>query len=281
MAVEGCATHRPDLRLDDRVAVVTGGATGLGLTTARVLGELGAAVAVLDVDGAAAEEAAKALEADGIRTLAVACDVAEEAQVESAAARIAAALGACTALVNNAGVISWTPLENLPVGEWDRVMAVNLRGAFLCTKHLGRQMLAAGTGSIVNIASVAATAPESSAGAYSPSKAGMLMLARQVGVEWGQRGIRANCVSPGIMRTPMAERFNSDPAAYARRLQMVASGRIADPAEVAAVVAFLCSDASSYVNAQNLEVDGGLMQMMIKVLPRPGTPGQEAEENRP
>lgn len=262
------------LRLDGKVAVVTGGATGLGWATCLTLGDLGAAVAVLDVDADAAATAATELGERGVRALAVVADVADEAQVRDAAERVEAELGPCTALVNNAGVISWAPLEDLAVDEWDRVMAVNLRGAFLCTKLFGRQMLGVGSGSIVNVASVAATAPEPSAGAYSPSKAGMMMLARQTGVEWGQRGIRANTVSPGIMRTPMAERFNADPEAYARRLEMVASGRIADPAEVAAVIAFLCSDASSYVNAQNLEVDGGLMQMMIKVLPRPGTPGQ-------
>lgn len=276
MSPQDAPSHSPDLRLEGRVAVVTGGATGLGFTTAQTLGRLGAAVGVLDVDGPAAQAAAEELTAQGIQASPLVCDVADEAQVEVAAAQVEAELGRCTALVNNAGVISWTPLEDLPASEWDRTMAVNLRGAFLCTKHFGRQMLQMETGSIVNIASVAASAPESSAGAYSPSKAGMLMLARQAGVEWGQRGIRSNCVSPGIMRTPMAERFNSDPAAYARRLEMVASGRIADPAEVAAVIAFLCSDAASYINAQNLEVDGGLMQMMIKVLPRPGTPGQDA-----
>ncbi len=259
-------------RLDGRVAVVTGGATGLGATTARLLAELGAKVGVLDVDRGAAEQLAGELEAAGLEAAALECDVADESAVEAAAAVCAERLGPCTALVNNAGVIRWTPLEDLSLEEWEWMLGINLTGAFLCTKHFGRQMLAERRGSIVNISSVAGSAPEASAGGYSPSKAGMIMLARQTAVEWGSRGIRANAVSPGIMRTPMAERFNSDPEALATRLKMVATRHIAVPGEVAAVIAFLLSDAASYLTAQNIEVDGGLMQMMIKIMPRPGTP---------
>jgi NAD(P)-dependent dehydrogenase (short-subunit alcohol dehydrogenase family) len=124
----------------------------------------------------------------------------------------------------------------------------------------------------VTISSVAGTVPEARAGAYSPSKAAAIMFARQLAVEWGPRGVRSNAVSPGIMRTPMAERFNSDPEALRGRLQMIASRRIGDPAEVASVIAFLLGDASSFVNGQNLEVDGGMMQMLIDILPRPGVP---------
>jgi NAD(P)-dependent dehydrogenase (short-subunit alcohol dehydrogenase family) len=264
-------------RLDGRVAVVTGAGTGLGATTAQRLAALGARVGVLDVDGAAAKRMADELAAAGTQAVALECDVADEDAVAAAAAASAEQLGPCYALVNNAGIIGWTPLEDLPLEDWERMMAVNLRGAFLCTKHFGRQMLAERRGSIVNVASVAASVPEANAGAYSPSKAGMLMLARQTAVEWGSRGIRANAVSPGIMRTPMAERFNSDPEALATRLRMVATRHIADPAEVAAVIAFLLGDAASYLTAQNIEVDGGLMQMLIKILPRPGTPVDPAD----
>lgn len=267
---------RLDLRLDGHVVVVTGAGQGLGETTCEVLGELGARVVALDVDAdrarVVADRLVDRLVERGAEALAVACDVADEAAVQAAAATTRDTFGRCDGLVNNAGVISWSPLEDLAVEEWDRVMAVNTRGPFLCTKHFGRMMLAQERGAIVNIASVAGTVPEPSAGAYAASKAALIMLGRQVATEWGGRGIRANTVSPGIMRTPMAERFNSDPDAYARRLEMVAVHRLGHPREVAQVVAFLLGDASSYLTAQNLEVDGGLMQMLIKVLPRPGVP---------
>jgi NAD(P)-dependent dehydrogenase (short-subunit alcohol dehydrogenase family) len=261
-----------DLGLQGRVIVVTGAGQGLGETTCDLLGELGARVVALDIDGQRAAAVAERLEKDGAESLAVVCDVADEASVEAAAAATVERFGTCDGLVNNAGIISWAPLEELDVGEWDRVMAVNARGSFLCAKHFGRPMLAQERGSIVNISSVAGTVPEPSAGAYAASKAAAIVLGRQIATEWGGRGVRANTVSPGIMRTPMAEAFNSDPDAYARRLEMIALHRIGTPKEVAQVIAFLLSDASSYLTAQNIEVDGGLMQMLIKILPRPGVP---------
>ena len=261
-----------DLGLQGRVTVVTGAGQGLGETTCELLGQLGARVVALDINEAAAQAVVDRLEKDGVEALALACDVADESSVTAAADATVARFGTCDGLVNNAGVISWAPLEDLDVAEWDRVMAVNARGSFLCAKHFGRAMLAQERGSIVNIASVAGTVPEPSAGAYAASKAAAIMLGRQIATEWGGRGVRANTVSPGIMRTPMAEAFNSDPDAYARRLEMVAVHRIGTPLEVAQVIAFLLSDASSYLTAQNVEVDGGLMQMLIKVLPRPGVP---------
>jgi NAD(P)-dependent dehydrogenase (short-subunit alcohol dehydrogenase family) len=133
-------------------------------------------------------------------------------------------------------------------------------------------MLEQGSGSIVNVASVAASLPEPRAGAYSSTKAAIRLLAEQTAVEWGPRGIRANTLSPGMMHTPMAERFLSVPEALERRKEMVASRRIGRPEEVADVVAFLISDASSYVNGQNIEVDGGMTRMLIELLPRPGVP---------
>lgn len=264
---------RSDLTgLDGKVVVVTGAGQGLGETTARFASEQGASVVLFDVDLDAAQGVVDELVAEDGSAVAIRCDVADEGSVSGAVGEAIEAFGRIDGLVNNAGVIGFERLEDLEVVEWDRLVAVNLRGTFLCTKHVGRAMLDQGSGSIVNIGSVAAGAPQPNSGAYSPTKAAVVMLARQAAVEWGPAGLRANAVSPGIMETPMAQGFLADPDTRARRLSMVASRRFADPREVASVIAWLLSDGSSYVNGQNLEVDGGMMQVLLGLLPRPGTP---------
>jgi len=257
-------------RLDGKVAVITGAGRGIGEATAHVLAGLGSKIVVLDIDMTTAETVAASLTDNGADTMALECDVADEAAVIAAAAAVVERFGTVDILVNNAGVISWTPLEKLPSEEWDRVCNVNLRGVFLCTKYFGLPMLEQRSGSIINISSVAGTVPEPNAGAYAATKAGIICLGRQVAVEWGSRGVRCNTVSPGIIQTPMSAAFLEDPDALAQRMDMVASRRIGTPAELGQTVAFLASDTSSFVNGQNLEVDGGMMQMFIKLLPRPG-----------
>lgn len=257
-------------RLDGKVAVITGAGRGIGEATADIFARLGAKIVVLDIDRSTAEAVTKRLTGDGADAIAVECDVADEASVIAAAADVVQHFGTVDILVNNAAVISWTPLEKLPVEEWDRVCNVNLRGVFLCTKHFGLPMLEQGSGSIINVSSVAGTVPEPNAGAYAATKAGIICLGRQVAVEWGARGIRCNTVSPGIVQTPMSAAFLAVPEALQQRKSMVASRRIGVPEELGRTIAFLASDASSFVNGQNLEVDGGMMQMFIKLLPRPG-----------
>jgi NAD(P)-dependent dehydrogenase (short-subunit alcohol dehydrogenase family) len=261
----------PVHRLDGKVAVITGAAGGLGTAIARTFAQLGATgIALLDLDGDGARRLAEALEVDGTAALAIEGDINDEKLVAGAADEVMQRFGRCDVLVNNAGMIRWSPLEDLDVAEWDASMAANLRGHFLCTKHFGRLLLAGGNGSVINVTSIAASLPDAFGGAYSPAKAGAVMLARMAAVEWGARGVRANAVCPGVLRTPMAAAFLQDAHVEARRRAMVAQQRIGDAAELAQVVAFLASDAASYVTGQVINVDGGLSQMLVRLLPKPG-----------
>lgn len=251
-----------------KVAVVTGGAKGLGAATARLLSACGADVAILDIDISLAEEVAAELRGTGRRAIAIEADVSEEDAVEAAADRIAAELGPADLLVNNASIIRFAPLEDYPVETWDRVMAVNVRGYFLCTKHFGRQMLTKKKGSIVNVVSLGAQVPSSRLGPHSPGFAAEFMLTRVAALAWGKRGIRVNSVSPGFMLTPMTEYFTHDSGARDGRAALTPVQRIAKPEEVAEVIAFIGSDLAGYVTGQDLVADGGLSLLLMDLMPQ-------------
>lgn len=263
----------PDPALAGKVAAITGAAHGLGATTARWFAARGAPVALIDVDAVAARALEAELTADGAEALAVPCDVADAAQVEAAVAAVAARFGRCDVLVNNATTMDWCPLERVERTEWERVIATNLHGYFLCLQGFGRMMLEQGEGgSIVNVASVCARNPSAASGAYSVTKAAQVMLARQAALEWGDRGIRSNSVSPGVFETGIASAFQTDAEIRLRRERMMALERLGRPEEAASVIGFLAGDAAAGVNGQEITVDGGFNQMIMKVLPRPGVP---------
>lgn len=269
------ADHQPvdDYRLDGRVAVVTGAAGGLGGALAERLAKLGAAIALVDLKGDALGPAASLVEATGSRYLALGCDLMDEIAIAAAAKATFAHFGRCDILVNNAAVMPrGVPLEELDAATWDRLMAVNVRAPFLAAKHFGADMLTRRQGSIVNIASIAATLPNTT-GPYGPSKAALLALTRQIAVEWGPRGVRCNAVSPGLVRTPMSEASYADPEIHALRVGMVASRRIGKPSDIAQVVSYLASDAAAYVNGQELVVDGGFLHTaLIRIQPKSEQP---------
>ena len=258
------------LGLEGRICVVTGAASGIGAAIARSLAQAGARVALLDRDAAGCEKVTAELRAQGTYAIAVTCDIASEASVNAAAARVANELGACHALINNAGLLRSGSLADVSLDDWNAVLAINLTGYLLCARAFSQPMRQAGLGSIVNIASISALFPQTGSGAYSASKAGVLLMSRQMAVEWGPQGIRSNAICPGMVRTALSAKFYEEPGFEQRRAAVTASRRIGEPQDIADVALFLASPRSAYVNAAEVVVDGGMSSMLMDMVPRPG-----------
>ncbi|MDE3177485.1 MAG: SDR family oxidoreductase, partial [Pseudomonadota bacterium] len=242
----------------------------IGSAIASALARAGARVALLDANAPQAEAVAASLREEGLTARAYAGDVSQEDAVTALADRVRADLGACEVLVNNAGFLRAGALESTPLSDWNAVLAVNLTGYLICARAFGRDMLAAGRGSLVHIASVAAKNPQTHSGAYSASKAGVLLLSQQLAAEWGPRGVRSNAILPGLIRTPLSAKFYEDAAFAARRAAITASRRVGEPDDIAGPALFLASDRAAYVNGAELRVDGGLSCMLMDMAPRPG-----------
>ncbi|WP_042264429.1 SDR family NAD(P)-dependent oxidoreductase [Paraburkholderia heleia] len=258
------------LNLDGKVCVITGAGSGIGAGIARAFASVGAHVALVDRNLAGAQDVAAELRETGAVAQAFACDVSEEASVAAAADEVRVVLGSVSVLVNNAGLLRAGSLETVSIADWNQAIAVNLTGYLLCARAFGRDMLAAGKGSIVHVASIAALNPQTNSGSYSPSKAGVLLLSRQLAAEWGPRGVRSNCVLPGMIRTALSAKFYEEPGFEARRAAATASRRIGEPEDLAGPAMFLASDLASYVNGAEVLVDGGLDCMLMDMVPRPG-----------
>ncbi len=258
------------LGLAGKVAVVTGAAGGMGRAIAASFTQAGAVVALLDRDAEGCAALARDLKASGAAAFATGCDIADETSVAAATAAVTAEFGGCDILVNNAGVLRPGALADLPVAEWNALLAVNLTGYLICAQAFGRSMRGRGGGALVHVASIAKSNPQPRSGAYSPSKAAVAMLSRQLALEWGPDGIRSNVVSPGLIRTPMSERFYQDPGVKERREAMLPSRRIGTPQDIADAVLFLASPRAGYVNGAEILVDGGLDQVVMELTPRPG-----------
>lgn len=243
-----------------RVAAVTGGASGIGLGVARQLVADGHRVAVLDRNAEAATAAAAALVADGATALAVEVDVADRGSVEAAYARVRTELGPIEILVTSAGIEAFTPLLEITPEAWDRLVAVNLTGTFTCVQLAVPDMLAAGWGRIVTIASSSAQSGAPKMAHYTASKGGVISLTRSLAVELARKGITVNSVSPSLVDTPMAREAEAagDFPGVDVVGSMVPVGRAGTPEDMAAACAFLCSDAASYVTGQIVGVNGGM-----------------------
>ncbi len=247
------------LGMERRVCVVTGAGSGIGAQTARELAHTGAWVAVVDRFGDAASAVAAEIEAAVGRAVGIQADVADQASVAAAAARVQAELGPCRVLINNAAVRHRAPLMDFGLEAWNQVLSVNLTGALLCAQAFGAQMIAAAQGgSIINVSSVVNNNPQFDNGAYSVSKAGLGMLTRSLALELAPHRIRCNTVSPGFVVTPANAASYRDPATAASRASQIPLGRPAEPADLANVIIFLASDRSDYVDGQDIHVDGGV-----------------------
>lgn len=261
----------PDwLGLRNRVCVVTGAGSGIGAETARVLARAGASVAVLDRDGSAAAAVVAEIRRDGGHALDVCADIGAPDSVFAAAWQVEQELGPCRVLVNNAAIRHRQPLMELPLDDWNRVLAVNLTGALVCTKAFAAQMIAAGHGgSLIHVGSIIAHFPQGGSGPYCASKAALLTLSRTLTIELAPHRIRSNVVSPGQIRTPASEVIYQDAGLLAARERAVPSGRVGAPADLANTIAFLASDRSDYINAQELTVDGGISCTLMEANKRP------------
>jgi len=247
-------SYSPLTPLDGRVAIVTGGARGIGFETAKALKENGATVVIVDINAELGAKASKELAVGFFQA-----DLTQLDQVTSLASDIQHQHGRIDISFNNAGVCVNVPSEECSGEDWRRVIDINLNAVFYCCREFGKVMLKQGKGSIINTASMSgiiSNTPQPQS-AYNASKAGVIMLTKSLAGEWASRGVRVNAIAPGYIGTEMTKIGMSNESWYKVWKQMTPMGRVGEPREVAAPVVFLASDASSYFTGSVLTMDGG------------------------
>lgn len=243
-------------RFQDKTVIVTGAASGIGQGIAQRFADEGANLVVCDIDEARLREASAAWPAS--RTLARHVDVSDFSQVEQLVAAAIEQFGSLDVLVNNAGVARGGTVEEVTLDEWQRTIAVDLTGVFHGCRAAMPALLKA-RGSIVNTASVSGLGADWGMCAYNAAKGGVVNLTRSIALDYGARGVRCNSVCPSLTRSAMTDDMLADEALVAKFMERLPLGRVAEPADIAAVVAFLASDDARFVNGVNLPVDGGVM----------------------
>ena len=258
------------MRLEGKVAIVTGGGRGIGLATAKRLAEEGAAIMIGEIDPALGEQAANSLTADGYTAAFVQSDVSDPVSAARLAAETVSTLGGLDIVVNNAGITRIGEFLDTEMEDFDAVMDVNLRGVFIVSQAAAREMVKSGTkGAIVNICSVTVFLGMPEQIGYCVSKAGVFQLTRSVGLALADKGIRVNAVAPGTVLTDMSAGvldYDTNPTAMKRVLARTPLGRLAEPLDIANAVLFLAGDDSAYLTGHTIFVDGGRMIQNI-VLP--------------
>jgi NAD(P)-dependent dehydrogenase (short-subunit alcohol dehydrogenase family) len=247
----------PGQRFEGRVAIVTGAGQGIGRAIAERFATDGAAVVVADLNADTAADVVRAIEATGGRAMAIRVDVTNPADTERLAGEAQDRFGGVDVLVNNAGILRSTRAADVTPEEWHLVIDANLTGSFLCARAAYPGLRASGHGRIVNVASMAGRATSTLGGVhYTTAKAGVLGLTRHLAREWARDGITVNAISPGIVDTPMV-RGSTDDARMTQVLASIPLGRLAEPAEIAALIAFLASDEAAYITGANVDIHGG------------------------
>ena len=250
------------ISFENKVALVTGAASGLGFATAKAFAESGASVVLADWNEKSARAAAEELTAQGHKALTIHCDVADDAQVEAMVDRTIAAFGRLDVAYNNAGVQNvLAETADTTREDFDRVMAINLRGVWSCMKFELQQMRKQRGGVIVNCSSLGGLVGGAERGIYHAAKHGVLGLTKSAALEYAARGIRINAVCPGLIQTPMSDQMVAAGQGEALRVmeKSIPMGRVGRPEEIANAVLWLCSDAASYVTGQSISVDGGFI----------------------
>lgn len=247
--------------------LVTGGTKGIGKAIALAFAGSGADVAVtFNKDTVAANQTKQELEADGNKCVLIQKDVAIVSEVEATVNIAAEQLGGLDVLVNNAGISVPRPLLELAENDWDLVMNTNIKGPFALSKYAAQIMKGNGNGTIINISSMSGLEPYPGMGAYSVSKAGMIMLTRLMALEWAEYGIRVNAICPGLIRTPLTESTYANPDLAQKRTELVPLGRIGTPRDIAEIALFLASPGASYITGQAIVADGALLGSIQKHL---------------
>jgi NAD(P)-dependent dehydrogenase (short-subunit alcohol dehydrogenase family) len=246
--------------LTHKVAVVTGGGRGIGRAIALALAEAGADVALTSRTSEELQDVAAKIEKLGRRALPVVTDVSQSESVASLIKQTLQAFEQIDILVNNAGISPvWKKIEDTTESEWDQILEINLRGVFLCSREVGKAMIARRSGSVINIASISGLMGTSHMGAYSVSKAGVMQLTRVLATEWAKHSIRVNAIAPGWVKTQMSRGVLGHEQIGPELLAQVPMRRAAEPEEIAGMAVYLASEASSFVTGQTFVVDGGQM----------------------